>query len=389
MAFKTKRFLELVSKYKKLINLIFILIICLNFGFNVYQYKSRYFDYKYWENFKSLEKIFLDSQYVNKHAKGFIPDETAFSYSGGKLIKGTSPVLVVPDAPPLGKYLIGLSTLIFNNDAMVVLIFGVLSLIFLYFLSKQILNDSTLALIPVTLLSFEAIFKNQFVYTPLMDVFQLCFLIGTFYFFNKGLASRSLLNFSLANLFLGFFIATKFFISGFTIIAAWYLVLFFMRDKKKLIHLTITLPISLFVLLFSYIRVFAFGYTFSKFLGIQRWVFDYHKSFLILPLSVWPLLLLNKWYVWFGNKPVISDPQWSITWPILTIGYLIILVLYLLKLIPHKTNINILLTWVFVYLVFLSTGQVFSRYFVILIPILYIILIYGVVNCAKLIGKKK
>ncbi len=388
MAFKTKKFLEFISKYKKLINLIFIIIICLNFGLNIYQYKSRYFDYKYWENFESLEKIFLDSQYVSKHAKGFIPDQTAFSYSGGKLIKGTSPVLVVPDAPPLGKYLIGLSTLIFDNDSMVVLIFGVLSLGFLYLLSKQVLKDSTLALIPVTLLSFEAIFKNQFVYTPLMDVFQLFFLIGTFYFFNKGLVNRSLLNFSLANLFLGFFIATKFFISGFTVIAAWYLVLLFMRDKKRLIHLTITLPISLFVLLISYIRVFAFGYTFSKFLGIQRWVFDYHKSFLILPLSVWPLLLLNKWYVWFGNKPVISDPQWSITWPILTVGYVIIMTLYLLKLIPHKTNINILLTWAFVYLVFLSTGQVFSRYFVILIPILYIILIYGVVSCVKLIVKK-
>ena len=391
MAQKTKlKFsLKKIKFFQKIIFFIFLGVIIFNVASTVFSLKEKYFSNNYWKNFKSLEKVFLGSQYVNKNPIGWIPDEVAFSYSGGKLIKGESPVLVVPDAPPLGKYLIGLSALIFNNDNTVILIFAVFSLLSLYLLSYQIFSNKLLAILPPFFLSFEQIFKNQLIYSPLMDLFQLVFLIGCFYFFNNGLKSkRIILFFALANLFLGFFIATKFFITGFTIIAAWYLVLLFKKDKKRILYLTITLPISLLVLLFSYIRVFAFGYTLNKFLGIQKWVFLYHKSFLILPLSLWPLLMLNKWFVWFGDKPVIFDPQWSFTWPILTIVSFLTMIRYLLKKIPRQDSLEVLMAWVFCYLLFLSFGQVFSRYFVILIPILYIISIYGIVNILKPYLKK-
>lgn len=363
-----------------LVRFLLILTIIVNVGNVIFQHKDRY-TYNYWKNFPALQKTFLNSQYVNKHATGFIPDEIAFSYAGGMLIKGTNPVLVVPDAPPLGKYLIGLSTIIFNNDAILVALSGILSLFALYFLGVQILKSKTLGLISPFLLSFEPIFKNQFIYTPLLDLFQMLFLIIGFYFFNKGLNSKKyLFIFVLASLFLGLFIATKFFITGLIIIAANYIVLFLNKEKDRIIKYTLTLPLAIFILLFSYIRVFAFGYDFHRFLGIQKWVFLYHQSFLILPFSIWPLLLLNKWYVWFGNKPVISDPQWLITWPILTIVSIATIILYLFKKIDHNNNIEVLMAWVIFYLAFFSMGEISSRYFVILIPVLYIISLYGIVS---------
>jgi hypothetical protein len=169
------------------------------------------------------------------------------------------------------------------------------------------------------------------------------------------------------------------------------LILLLNKNKKGMINLTITIPISIFILLLSYARVFAFGYNLHNFLGIQKWVFLYHKSFIILPLSVWPLLLLNKWYVWFGNKPVISDGQWSITWPIITIMSITTIILYLLKKIPRNRNLEVLMAWFVVYMAFLSTGEAFSRYFVILVPILYVVALFGVVEISKRIlfhGKK-
>lgn len=368
----------------KIIFYVLLVIIILNVGLTAWSLKEKYLSSNYWENFPSLEKTFLNSQYVNKHPPGFIPDETAFSYAGGKLIKGTSPVLVVPDAPPLGKYIIGLSTVIFNNDSTFILLAALISLLLLYLLSYQIFLNRTVALIPVLLFSFEPIFKNQLTYAPLMDIFQLVFLLSSFYFFNKGFSKhKTLLFFFLASLFLGFFIATKFFISGATIVAAWYLVLLLSKDKKKLINLTVSLPVSVLVLLLSYIRVFAFGYTINKFLGIQKWVFLYHQSFIILPFSVWPLLLLNRWYVWFGNKPVISDSQWFFSWPIITVISIITIVLYLLKKIPRNKNLEVLMAWFIIYILFLSLGETFSRYFVILIPVLYIISIYGIISLYK------
>lgn len=376
--------------FNKFIFALLLIVIFFNVGSTVWNLRTKYFSSNYWQNFSSLEKVFLGSQYINKHPKGWIPDETVFSYAGGKLIQGTNPVLVIPDAPPLGKYIIGLSTVIFNNDSTFILLSAVLSLFFLYLLGLQIFSNKLLALLPPFFLSFEPIFKNQLIYTPLFDIFQLVFLLCIFIFFNKGISGeKSLLYFFLANLFLGFFIATKFFITGITIVAAYYIVLFCIKDKKKIINLTITLPITLFVLLLSYARVFAFGYTINKFLGIQKWVFLYHKSYLILPLSVWPLLLFNKWYVWFGEKPVISDAQWSFTWPIVTMISIITIILYLFKKIPRNKNLEILMAWFVVYMLFLSVGQIFSRYFVILIPILYIISLYGITELIKFLKFNK
>jgi len=366
---------------KKIILIVFLAIIIFNVSSTVWNLKAKYFSANYRQSFPSLEKTFLDSQYVNKHPTGWIPDEIAFSYAGGKLIQGTSPVLVVPDAPPLGKYIIGLSTVMFNNDSIFMPVFAILSLVLLYLLSFQIFSSKILSLIPPLFLSFEPIFKNQLIYVPLLDLFQLAFLLASFYVFNKGLTGRKkLLFFSLSSIFLGFFIATKFFITGFVIIAAYLLVTLYNKDKESLIKLSFTFPIALFILLLSYARVFAFGYSFSKFLGIQKWVFLYHKSFLILPFSVWPLILFNKWYVWYGDKPVISDTQWSITWPVLTVLSIVTIVLYILRKIPKKKELEVLMSWVLCYMLFLSLGESYSRYFVILIPILYIICVYGLYN---------
>ncbi len=372
-----------LKKLQKIFPILMIGVIGVNLVFQIVILREKYFIFDYWQKFPSLEKRFLDSQYVNKHPI-WIRDEVAFSYSGGKLITGTSPVLVVPDAPPLGKYLIGLSTILFNNDSIVILISAVLSLILLYFLGMQIFANKTLALIAPLAFSFERIFTNQLVYTPLLDIIQLVFFLSAFIVFNKGLLSKkSFLYFLIANVFLGLFISTKFFVSGITIIASWYLVLLFHKDVKKLIALTLTFPSSVAVLLLSYSWVFAFGYTLNKFLGIQKWVFLYHKSFLILPFSVWPLLLFNRWYVWFGDKPVIADGQWSVSWPIVTILSFATTILYLLKKIPKNNAVEVLMCWVVVYMLFLSTGQTFSRYFVILIPILYIITVYGITSLFK------
>ncbi len=381
MAMLQKRLKYYLRKdlFRRLIFLFLVLIIFFNVASVVLVQKEKYFSSTYWQNFPSLEKLFLSSQYVNKHPVGWIPDETAFSYAGGKLIKGTSPVLVVPDAPPLGKYLIGLSTIIFNNDSVIILFSAIFSLILLYLVSLQIFSNKILAILPPFLLSFEPIFKNQLIYTPLLDLFQLVFLLSTFYFFNKGSSSKKpLLFFVLANTFIGLFISTKFFMSGLTIIAACLIVLALRKDKQKIATFILTSPIAILILLLSYVRVFAFGYSIHGFLGIQKWVYLYHNSQLILPFSVWPLIILNQWHVWFGNTPVIKDGQWLITWPIISIISLVTVMLYVFKRIPRDPKLEILMAWFIVYMCFLSLGQTFSRYFVILIPILYIIALYPI-----------
>jgi len=385
---------KIKTKNKKSKNLKrFILFLLLgitffNIGSTLWTLKDKYFSANYWQRFPSLEKTYLNSQYVNKHPVGWVPDEAIEAYAGGAFIKGINPVYVLPDTPPLGKYLIGLSAVIFNNENTIILICSILSLALLYYLGYQIFNSELLALISPFLLSFEPFFKNQLVYAPLLDIIQLVFLLSAFIFFNKALASKkSWLFILLANIFVGFFISTKFFITGLTIEAAFGIVLLIRRDWRRLLELILTFPISVIILLLSYIRVFAFGYHFNKFLGIQKWVFLYHRSQLVLPFSIWPLILFNKWYVWYGKKSVISDPQWLLTWPAVTLLTIATAGLGVFRKIKINENLWVLISWALFYFAFFSFGQITSRYFVILIPVLYIISICGVVSLYKFIKR--
>lgn len=375
---------------QRIFNLILIAVIAFNIGGLVWQQKNKFLSKDYWERYPFLYKAYYDSVYANKKG-GFIPDETLYSFNGGALIQGTSPILVSPEIPPTGKYIVGLSALIFKNEHTIILIAGILSLVLIYLLGRQIFNNSTTALFPPLFLSSEPIFKNQFIYTPLLDIIHLLFLLLTFFFFNLALKSKRnvLILFLIASLFFGLFISTKFFGVGIAVVFSFYSVLILRKDIHKIKLLTIALPLSVFVLLFSYIRVLALGFPLSEFLGIQKWVFWYNQGHLQFPFSVWDLLLFNRWHVWWGDIPISSDPQWRITWPILAIFSFSTIVLYLFRKIKKSREAEILMAWVVFYLAILSLSDTTARYFVILIPVLYLVSFWGIENILLFFRKNK
>ena len=354
-----------------------------NLGYTIGTHLNSYAKFNYWERFPAMKKAYDNSQYVNKHAVNWIPDEAVDAYAGGALIKGVNPIYIIADTPPLGKYLIGLSALLIGNENYITLFAAGLSLLLLYVIGVSLLNSKTASLLLVFLVSSEHIFLNQLIYTPLYDIIQLVFLLGGFYLFQKGLVNKKYLIYLIfASVFLGLFISTKFFATGATIFGAWLLTVLIHKDWKRGAAVILTGPLAVFVLLLSYARSFILNPNIHKFLGIQKWVFLYHKSQLILPLSIWPLILFNQWHVWYGNKPVISDTQWSIMWPVVTIGSFTVIVCYLFKKLKHDIRIEPYMLWVVLYFLFFSFGEITSRYFVILIPVLYLLTLYGVVMLA-------
>ena len=378
---------------EKIFQIILITAIGLSFIFTIFQNIFRYTP-DYWQRFPHLKERYLDSQYATKKpTQGWISDAAAYAYTGGALITGMNPVLVVPDAPPLGKYLIGLSAVIFNNEHVFTVIFAFLSLILLFLVGVQVLQNKTLALIPPAFWSAEPLFRDQISHGPLFDIFQLVFLLCMIYFFNKGHAASErrevVISFILLFVFLGLFIATKYFVSGLIMIAAGSLVLILRKQFKKLFYFISLIPLSVLILLATYSRVFAFGYDVKELLGIQKWIFLYHKSQFILPFSIWPLVFLNQWHVWFGDMPVIPDEAWFFTWPIITGLSFLTIVLYILRKIKHRAELEILLSWTFFFFFFFSFGQIFSRYLIIVIPVMYIISIYSLREFALAYAKRK
>lgn len=380
MALKTKlKFKIQKPKFiEKIIFLILLAVIFFNVGSTIWSQREKYTSSNYWQSYSGLEKVYYDSIYKNKYGT-WLPDETLYSYIGGALVKGKSPIFLNPEVPPFGTYLIGLSALIFNNQHLVILFFAALDLYLMYLLGKQIYSSKLTPIIPVVLFSFEPIFKNQLIYTPLLDIIQLSFLLGIFYFFNKFILSKnnSIKYILIVNILLGLFISTKFFGIGFAVVLAILATLLLHKEFKKIKYYLLTLPISVFILYFNYLKVLIDGYPINRFLGIQRWIFEYNQGHVTQPFSIWPLILVNKWYVWFGNKPVISDSQWLITWPIITVFSIVTIIINLIRKIS-KREVEIIFFWIIIYFSLMSFIQATTRYFVILIPFLYLVFVYGV-----------
>ncbi len=377
---------------KRGIKFLLLAVIIFNLGSIVWKNSDKYFKFDYWQRYSNLKFTYENSQYVKKTSSSWVPDEFVNAYAGGAVVKGLSPILVIADQPPLGKYLIGLSGLLFNNENIIILFCGSVSLFFLYLLGKQIYNNTLLALLPPALLSFEPLFINQFQFIPLLDIIQLSFLLPAFYFFNKAIKQsrhQQIFFFSLAGLFLGAFISTKFFITGLTVVGAYLLVLTRRKNLRLFLKFLPALFLAFLVLFFSYTKVFLDGEGLRRFFGIQKWILLYHQSQLILPFSIWPLILFNQWHVWWGNIPVLSDPQWQFTWPLTLLTSLFTIALYFLGKIRLKIEFEVLAAWVVFYILFFSFGQITARYLVIYLPILYLITIFGLQNLFKKYGKTR
>lgn len=342
--------------------------------------RQNFLTFDYWHTYPEREKVFFDSQYRNPHPAGFIPDEIAYGYAGGALIRGGNPVEFIPEAPPLGKYLIGLSAVVFNNANILVLVFGILGLVMYYLVARQILRSQLLSLLAVVLVITEELYRNQYVYVPLFDLFQFFFLFGMFYFFNGALkTSGHVLRYMVfAQICVGCFIATKFFMSGIALVLPMVFTLIIQHDFRRLKVFILTSWIPVVVLLMTYLRVFAYGYTWNKFLGIQKWIFIYWKGAVALPFTIWDLLFFNRWHTWWGDNQMLSDPQWSITWPIIACVCGVTILVYIFRIIPRKKELEVLLWFAVWYGLFLSIGISTARYFVIYLPVLYLIGIYGI-----------
>jgi len=150
---------------------------------------------------KRTHGLYNISQYVKEEGASWIADEILFSYAGWYYVNGGSPILVNPENPPLGKYIVGFSIRLLNNEKFPSLIFGFLSLFSLFLLSRQFLKWSWLAFLPVVIFAWGKLFQEQWLYVPLFELFALTFLNFAFYFFIKAQSDKKY--FWLSSFFLG------------------------------------------------------------------------------------------------------------------------------------------------------------------------------------------
>lgn len=379
-----------MSKFKKstqyrFLFLTILLLIFIRPTFFLHEQADNFFSKGYLDQYESLRRVYYSSQYAQKENPGIIPDETLEAFAGGAFLKGMNPILIVHDQPPLGRYLISLSILIFDNANTITLIALFFSSIGILLLGKVIFNNFLLALIPLGIFINEPLFLSKFKYSPLLEPIQLPFIIFTLYFFIKGVTQKHYGRwFILASLMLGFVISIRYFILGFVLLLAMFASFLLQKKKgRKLFFFVTTLPLSLIVLVLSYTKTLQDGYSIFQILGIQKYIFLYHKSAFVLPFSFWDLLLFNKWHTWWGNMTISSDPHWFILWPFTAVLVAISFIFALFRKISLTSAEKILMLWVIMYSLMLSAGYTSTRYFLPLIPFLYILALSFILKFLK------
>lgn len=346
-------------------------------------YTSPYYTEKV---FKDFERVFNASQYRVKDNPAIIPDETLFSYVAGAYLRGMDPIMANSEHTPLGKYFLALSILLFRNDRTIILFFALLTGISIWFVSKQILSDGTIAIIPVLLIASDVLFRNQLVTVPLLDIIQLPFIYLSLAVF---LIERHKRTFFGTAICVGCVMATKTIVPGVLLIASMYIFLILKNERRQVLRFTLWLPVSVLLFAATYIQTFLNGYSIGDFIGFQKWIFLYQKSKLIYPFSSLRLLLFNQWQTWWGTFSVVPANDWSILWPISTVSAFLVSVWIGMK--KHWENealapLLLLTLWVISYHAVIGLGVVSSRFFIPLLPAQYTILVYGL---AAIFRKKK
>lgn len=336
-------------------------------------------------NFKVYEKKYNQSQWVIPNSKNPISDEDLYTYAGYKYIKGLNPILLNPEAPPLGKYLIGLSILLFNNQRVVSLIISIFSLLLIFLLIYINISSIAAASLAVFFTSINTLFADQFIHSPQLDIFQLFFLLLFSLFFTIFQKLKNYKYLFFAGFFFGGFISIKFFLMYFSLINASLIIYYFFKKqtiKKALTQIVIINGIGLIIYVLTYFRYFILGGTIRSFLGTQKWIVLFYSSSQIditkLLGNYLSLIFFNRWRFWIEGYPTIHYQYWSMLWPIIFVLGLF----SVYKLIKDKKTVKnnlvfFIVSFILVYNILLFITPVYPRYLLLLfVPLNILIAIY-------------
>lgn len=360
---------------------------------SIYQQKDKFFSRGYHALYEEYKNAYDSSQYVVKKNPGIIPDETFESFAAGAFLKGLNPILIVHDHPPLGRYILSGSIAVFDNVHIAILIALGFSLIGIFMITRLLTSNIFVSLLPVGAFANESLFLNKLTYTPLPEPIQLPFIIFSFYFFLKAMKEKKDIPYFIATaLSIGCVISIRFFVLGAVIAASMGLYLILRRKfDRKFKYFLCSFPLTVFVLFLSYTRTMLESKNPLQFLSIQKYILSYHSTKFILPFTFWDLFFFNRWHTWWGSRQVLSDPQWNILWPITyVISYFSAIYSYLRK-IPFKDGEKVLLIYIALISIMLSTGYTSTRYFLPILPFTYILatsFVFALLN-NKLVKKPK
>jgi len=360
-----------MEKKKTIISLLSGVFLVFFIGFLFWHYRFLFLqkvDIAYWKD------RFEHSQWQLINSNRPIGDDGLYLYSGYRLSLGDDPSLINAEAPPLGKYLIGLSIRFLDNPYFTNGILYLFTLIIVFLIITKLQIPLFLRYLCIAMVATDPMVWSQ-ITTTMLDLPLLFFFLLFVYSlisFQKSFKSSHLIGYVLtAGISLGFFASTKFpYLSLIPGAVGAYLI------YKKLSVKGLFLFGSMFIVGYCipYIRYFQLHTNFLDFIRYQKWqFFFYRESKLQANFGSAILTLLGNLYQNLSNRTWTHSSEWSIAWPLMIATIVYISLRSSLKKIFGNTLFFLLIP--LLYLLLFSFIPFSPRYLLIILPLLYIALI--------------
>lgn len=341
---------------------------------NLTSYTWQY-DTDYWS------KVFSQSQLVKgDKANIFLSDAEVYAIVGYKYARGEDPTTIHAEVPPLGKYLIGASIIIFSNPQAILPFIGAVVLLLLYLLSLRVLGSKPAALLVVALFNLDPLFRSHLL-TSSLEMTHLLFLLAAFLFFLRGLPASGQgptqpRYFLLASASLGAMMATKVYVSGLAVLVILLAYLVLTWQVRALVYFFFSLVVLPLAYSAAWVVHLAQNPDPIAFARFQRWLTSWWAGAPQVPWGGFAkILLLGKWQTWWDKKEIIEVASWTPIWPAITA---VSLLGSLMAFARREKKALLVVFWVAGYMLFLTPAATFPRHLLAILPGLYLLFVYAI-----------
>lgn len=337
---------------------------------------------------KQLANMYDKSQYTIPNSKSPISDAILYAHAGYEYATGDNPLRLNAEHLTTGKYIIGffylLTGLIKSSSIFFVISIFVMINTFLYRSTKSLLPSLVFSIFYV----IDTNIRYQITGGPLLDIIQLFFWLIHIYFVYKyiGEYKKSITLLMLSGLSLGLMASSKMYIPA--LLTLFCVSIYTLLDKRlrswRGVFSIIAISTSATV---TYLSTYIFYFLFYRgnlidFIKSQLWILHFWTDNPVNNVKIFgaviPLLMSNKYFVWWGDSPIISYEDWTIFWPIVTVLTLSLAILTM-KYYVEKREIYfheyknsqlllILSIWIIIFFIYLLNIPISPRY----LPLLFV-----------------
>jgi 4-amino-4-deoxy-L-arabinose transferase-like glycosyltransferase len=200
-----------------------------------------------------------------------LTDDMLYAYAGWTYVHGLSPDNVNFEHPPLAKYLIGVSELLFHDPVTLGIVFAAVTLVIVYLIASRLMPPY-FALVPVWFLGFDRLFILTSAIS-LLDIYVTFFVAASVLLFLVFRHSKWLP--IVSGVSIGLAVAAKW--PAIFVVPALFAYVALEKDKAGLRSLLLSLPIAALAYVSTYGVFFLQGHSLLDFIALQLRMLNYQS----------------------------------------------------------------------------------------------------------------